>query len=77
MAKYGKFSNVTSYLVMAGKPSPTLEETIGYYGEELVIMAQMMGVNSYAKVDLDIAKYHFEIVLEEAGRIADTTYEFK
>lgn len=174
LAKYGKFSNVTNYLVMAGKPSPTLEETIGYYGEELVIMAQMMGVNScwvgltyklqpdavklaeddkvvcvialgygvdqgkqhktkeveqvsnmndnspmwfrfavsaalaaptavnqqkfyfelqpdevtvkattkwslnsYAKVDLGIAKYHFEIGLEEAGRIADTTYEIK
>lgn len=46
LAKYGSFSNVTSYLVMAGLPSDCLEEQIGYYGEELVIMAQQMGVNS-------------------------------
>lgn len=34
-------------------------------------------LNNYAKVDLGIAKYHFEIGLEEAGRIADTTYEIR
>ena len=33
--------------------------------------------NMCVKVDLGIAKYHFEIGLEEAGRIADTTYEIK
>jgi len=43
---YGSFSNVKNYLVMAGKESPDLEEKIGYCGEQLVLMAQAMGLNS-------------------------------
>lgn len=46
MARYGKFSNVSSYLVMIGKDSVATEELIGYYGEKLVLTAQTMGVNS-------------------------------
>ena len=43
---YGKFSGVTSYLVMAGKKSADLDEKIGYYGERLVLLAQQLGLNS-------------------------------
>ena len=32
MAKYGKFRNVSNYLVMAGKKADDLDERIGYYG---------------------------------------------
>ncbi len=43
---YGKFSGVTSYLVMAGKKSADLDERIGYYGERLVLLVQQLGLNS-------------------------------
>ena len=54
---YGKFSGVTNYLVMAGRKAPDLDERIGYYGEQLVLLAQQLGLNtcwaglSYRKVD--------------------------
>lgn len=43
---YGKFSGVTSYLVMAGKKAEDMDERIGYYGEKLVLFAQQIGMNS-------------------------------
>ena len=46
LAKYGKFRNVTSYLVMAGKKADDLDERIGYYGEHLVLLAQTLGLNT-------------------------------
>ncbi len=44
MAKYGKFSGVSSYLAMVG--SKDADEAIGYYGERLVLLAQQLGLNS-------------------------------
>ena len=55
-ARYGKFSHVTDYLVMAGKKADDLDERIGYYGEQLVLFAQTIGLNtcwvglSYTKI---------------------------
>ena len=46
LAKYGKFRNVSSYLVMAGERSGDLDERIGYYGEHLVLLAQTLGLNT-------------------------------
>lgn len=45
-AKYGKFRNVTDYLVMAGVKADDLDERIGYYGEQLVLFAQTIGLNT-------------------------------
>ena len=56
MAKYGKFRNVNNYLVMAGKKAEDLDERVGYYGEQIVLLAQTLGLNtcwvglSYRKV---------------------------
>ncbi len=53
---YGTFRGVTNYFVMAGKKSPSLDERIGYYGEQLVLLAQSLGLNtcwtglSYSKI---------------------------
>ena len=47
LAKYGKFSNVTNYLVMAGQKAEDLDERIGYYGEHLVLLAQTLGRLEY------------------------------
>ena len=55
-ARYGKFRGVTDYLVMAGVKADDLDERIGYYGEQLVLYAQMLGMNtcwvglSYTKI---------------------------
>lgn len=56
LAKYGKFSGVTNYFVMAGEKADDLDERIGYYGEQLVLYVQSLGLNtcwvglSYSKV---------------------------
>lgn len=53
---YGKFSGITNYFVMAGRKANDLDERIGYYGEQLVLYAQVLGLNtcwaglSYTKV---------------------------
>lgn len=46
LARYGKFSGVKNYLALVGKKSPELEETCGYYGERLVLLAQQLGLNT-------------------------------
>lgn len=46
MAHYGKFSGVTNYIAMIGKNSAELEEKCGYYGEQLVLRAQQLGLNT-------------------------------
>lgn len=43
---YGKFSGVRNYLVMAGTPSEDLDYNIGYYGEQLVLLAQQSGLGT-------------------------------
>ena len=53
---YGSFSGVKNYFVMAGKKGNDLDEKIGYYGEQLVLLAQTLGLNtcwaglSYSKI---------------------------
>lgn len=54
---YGKFHGVENYIVMAGRKSDDLDERIGYYGEQIVLSAQTLGLNTcwvgmtYRKVD--------------------------
>lgn len=56
MAHYGKFSGVTNYIALIGKKSNKLNEMCGYYGEQLVLLAAQLGLDScwvamsYAKV---------------------------
>lgn len=44
--KYGQFAGVRNYLVMAGPKGKAAEEAVGYHGEELVLLAQTLGLNS-------------------------------
>lgn len=46
LAHYGKFSGVSNYFAMIGRKSDDLDERIGYYGEQLVLRAQMLGLNT-------------------------------
>lgn len=45
-ARYGKFSGIENYVAVVGKKSDDLEEKAGYYGENIVILAQSLGLNS-------------------------------
>lgn len=46
MAHYGKFTGVANYIALVGPKGPKLEENLGYYGEELVLKAQALGLNT-------------------------------
>ena len=46
MWKYGAFSGVKNYFVMAGPKGDEAEEAIGYQGEKLVLLAQTLGLNT-------------------------------
>ena len=46
MAHYGKFSGVQNYIALVGPKGSDLEEKCGYYGERLVLLAQMLGLNT-------------------------------
>ena len=46
LAKYGKFVNVSNYIVMAAKKGHQTEEITGYAGEHLVLYAQTLGLNT-------------------------------
>ncbi|MBR4828734.1 MAG: nitroreductase [Muribaculaceae bacterium] len=63
-ARYGKFSGVTDYLVMIGKKADDLDERIGYYGEQLVLYAQTLGLNT-CWVGLSYTKIPGTYVLDE------------
>lgn len=43
---YGTFSGVSNYFVVAGKKAEDLDERAGYYGEQLVLLAQQLGLNT-------------------------------
>ena len=69
MAKYGKFRNVGNYIVMAGKKADDLDERVGYYGEQLVLLAQTLGLNT-CWVGLSYSKVPGTYVLDEGEKIA-------
>ena len=46
MAHYGSFRNVTNYLAVIGQTGSGLDGLGGYYGEQIVLLAQHLGLNS-------------------------------
>ena len=46
MLSYGTFSGVKNYFVMVGKKGDGLDERVGYYGEQLVLLVQTLGLNT-------------------------------
>ena len=46
-AHYGKFTNARNYVALVGKKSvENLDELCGYYGQKIVLAAQMLGLNT-------------------------------
>lgn len=69
MAKYGKFRGVRNYLVMAGKKADYLDERVGYYGEQIVLLAQTLGLNT-CWVGVSYSKTPGAFVLDEGEKVA-------
>jgi len=46
MAHYGKFTGCSNYIAIVGKKGKDLDEKAGYYGEQLVLKAQELGLNT-------------------------------
>ena len=44
MAKYGKFSGVSNYIAVVGRKGD--DTNLGYWGEKVVLRAQMLGLNT-------------------------------
>ena len=69
IAKYGRFRGVNNYVVVAGKKTIDLDERVGYYGEQLVLYAQTLGLNT-CWVGLSYSKIPGTYVLDEGEKIA-------
>lgn len=69
LAKYGKSRGVGNYFVMAGKKADDLDGRVGYYGEQLVLYAQTLGLNT-CWVGLSYSKVPGTYVLAEGEKIA-------
>lgn len=73
MAHYGKFTRVNNYIALVGKKSSTLDETLGYYGEKIVLKAQELGLNTcwvamnHGKSKANIQKDEKQICLISLG----------
>ena len=68
ISKYGRFRGVCNYLVMAGQKADDLDERIGYYGEQVVLLAQTLGLNT-CRVGLTYSKIPDTYVLAEGEKI--------
>ena len=66
---YGSFSGVSNYFIMAGQDDNTFDERIGYYGEQLVLYAQSLGLNT-CWAGLSYRKVKGTYVLNQGEKIA-------
>ena len=66
LARYGKFQNCKNYLVLAGPRGS--DEAMGYYGQQIVLKAQQLGLNS-CWVGLTYGKSKVPVKLEKGQNI--------
>ena len=59
---------MTNYFVMVGKKADDLDERVGYYGEQLVLYAQTLGLNT-CWVGLSYKKVADTYVLDEGEKV--------
>lgn len=71
MARYGKFSGVTNYIVCGGKPSYDLQERVGFFAERVVLKAQQLGLNT-CWVALTYGKGACKSLVEPGSKLACT-----
>jgi len=68
LARYGRFSGISNYIVIAAPKSHDADVLVGYYGEQLVLTAQTLGLNT-CWVGLTFGKSAIPINLENGQRI--------
>lgn len=73
-AHYGSFEGCSDYIVLVGnKKTPKLDELCGYYGEQLVLKAQELGLNTcwtattHGKSKAVVAKDEVEMIIIALG----------
>lgn len=66
---YGQFKGVENYFVMIGKKADDLDYRVGYYGEQLVLLAQQLGLNT-CWAGLSYRKVKESYVIEKGEKIA-------
>lgn len=66
MVKYGRFVGVRNYLAMVGPKGA--DEAIGYYGERIVLLAQMLGLNS-CWVGMSVGRQHDRYVVAPGEKL--------
>lgn len=60
MAHYGSFNGVKNYFVLAG--GAKRDRDVGYYGEKLVLAAQMLGLNTcWVALTFNKRKAHYQL----------------
>ena len=64
LTHYGTFSGVQNYFALVGKKSADLDERLGYYGERLVLKAQMLGLNT-CWVSRTFGKRKCKVIVED------------
>lgn len=73
MAHYGRFSGVSNYISIVGKKDDALDEEAGYYGQQLVLKAQELGLNTcwvaltHGKSKAEIKKGEKEAIIISLG----------
>jgi len=68
LAHYGKFSNVVNYFAIIGNKNEDFAEKGGYYGEQLVLLSQQLGLNT-CWVALTYNKKNNKIRLNENDKL--------
>lgn len=69
MAHYGKFSGVANYIALVGRKDDTaFNEKCGYYGEQLVLKAQQLGLNT-CWVAMTYSKKKSSIVIRQGEKL--------
>lgn len=69
MARYGKFDGIKNYVSLSGPKGKKLEEKLGYFGEQIALKIQELGMNScfvaltHGKSKAKIEKGHKECCL--------------
>lgn len=65
---YGAFKGVENYIVLVGKKSADIGQTVGYYGEQVVLYAQTLGLNT-CWVGLTYSKVSDKFVVEKGEKV--------
>lgn len=66
LAHYGKFSGVNNYIALVGRKDDKFDESIGYYGQMVVLYAQQLGLNTcWVALTYSKVKDAFEVEFDE------------